>query len=100
MRRLLAALGALGFTCGLVLSCSQRPARAPAASGLPPDAKLLPSRVRRLSNVEYERTVSELVGSRETIAHRLPPDVRQEGYTINDDQAVPAAWGARLDAIA
>jgi hypothetical protein len=34
------------------------------------------------------------------IAARLPPDVRQGGYTPNVDQAVPAAYGARLDALA
>jgi len=61
---------------------------------------LIPARVRRLSNIEYERTVSELVGAEETLAARLPPDVRQEGYTVNADQAVPAAWNERLAALA
>jgi hypothetical protein len=60
----------------------------------------LPARVRRLANIEYERTVSELLGTPQDIARRLPPDVRQEGYTANVGQTVPSAWAARLDEIA
>jgi hypothetical protein len=60
----------------------------------------LPARVRRLANAEYERTVSEIVGSPQDIARDLPPDVRQEGYTANAGQAVPSAWAARVDAVA
>jgi hypothetical protein len=59
----------------------------------------LPARIRRLTNVELERTVSELVGAPETLADKLPPDVRQEGYTPNADQTAPSAWTMRLDAI-
>jgi hypothetical protein len=59
----------------------------------------LPARIRRLTNVELERTVGELVGAPETLADKLPPDVRQEGYTPNADQTAPSAWSMRLDTI-
>ena len=59
----------------------------------------LPARIRRLTNVELERTVSELVGAPEALADKLPPDVRQEGYTPNADQTAPSAWAMRLDGI-
>lgn len=76
-------------------SCFTRPASFAAAVDV--ESRLLPARVRRLSNVEYERTVSDLVGKQERLAELLPPDVRQEGYTSNTAQGIPAAWATRLD---
>lgn len=90
---LLPAFAALAIACGHSPSL----AHAPEASG---DVVLLPARVRRLTNTEYERTISTLVAAPEHVADRLPPDVRQEGYTPNAEQTVPSAWGAGLDAIA
>jgi len=77
---------------------------APAALAAPAHAASagprLPARVRRLTNAEYERTVSELVGADEAVAERLPPDVRQDGYTPNDAQVAPSAWVAAVDVVA
>lgn len=82
------------------LGCGAVTARSPSSASLSPSAKRLPARVRRLTNVEYERTVNELLGLKLELTPRLPPDVRQEGYTENIHQVVPAAWAARLDALA
>jgi uncharacterized protein DUF1592/uncharacterized protein DUF1588/uncharacterized protein DUF1595/uncharacterized protein DUF1587 len=89
----------LGAFAVLVMGCgrSTSNAVAPAPGG---QVILLPARLRRLTNAEYERTVSEVVGADEHVADKLPPDVRQEGYTPNSEQAVPSAWAAGLDAIA
>jgi hypothetical protein len=91
-------LGVLGI--GLALGCSQRPATSPSDVALAPGAKRLPARVRRLTNLELERTLSALVGAEEPVAELLPPDVRQEGYSENSQQGVPAAFATRLDQLA
>lgn len=63
-------------------------------------AVFLPARVRRLTDLEYENTVVAVVGAPEHVADELPPDVRRDGYTSNDEQAVPSALATRYDAIA
>ena len=75
------------------------PRVAPPATS-PPHTRFLPARLRRLTNVEYEQTMSALLGAPVHVAERLPPEVRQEGYTSNGAQTVPSAWAARADAIA
>jgi hypothetical protein len=76
------------------------PSSQPGASGADADVLLLPARVRRLTNVEYERTIDVVVGAPERVTGRLPPDVRHEGYTPNAESAVTSAWEASADAIA
>jgi hypothetical protein len=107
-----AAVGCVGLACVALLvaaaptlvGCGHT--RSSAAAAWSPGAPartasiLLPARVRRLTNAEYERTISDLVGATEHVAGKLPPDVRQEGYSNNANQAVPSAWEGRLDAIA
>src|SRR5688572_24401324 len=94
MRRALAGLAlclsVLGSGCGGLNS-------APAAPSvtLPKQAKLLPARMRRLTNLELERSWSALVGVNVALAAELPPDVRQEGYTPNAKQDVSSAWAMR-----
>jgi hypothetical protein len=79
---------------------SATPQTAVAASATEaPHARFLPARLRRLTNVEYEQTMSALLGQPVDVADRLPPEVRQEGYTSNGAQTVPSAWAARADAI-
>jgi hypothetical protein len=63
------------------------------------DAALLPTRVRRLSNIEYERTLEALLGTELVVAERLPPDIRQAGYTRNADQNMPAHSAQLLAAL-
>ncbi|HEX6271936.1 MAG TPA: DUF1592 domain-containing protein [Polyangiaceae bacterium] len=89
----LATLVALAAT-----SCADRPARSPASSAAP--ERLLPARVRRLTNVELERTLSALVGAPVDLAARLPPDARQDDFTPNADQGTPAPWATRFEALA
>lgn len=83
-----------------ISSCTTPEARGPAANTIDGDAHLIPARVRRLSNAEYEAAASALVGQPLEIQQLLPPDVRQEGFTVNAAQAVPAAQATRLSQIA
>jgi hypothetical protein len=58
---------------------------------LPPDteaAALLPARIRRLTNAEYESSVSDVVGNSMPVATAFVPDARQSGFTVNDAQRV------------
>lgn len=94
-------LGAFGW---LVIalssaSCSHSGAVAGAQVALPVDAKLLPTRVRRLTNLELERSVSALLGHQVELSAELPPDVRQEGYTPNAKQDVSTTWATRYAAL-
>src|SRR5690242_1269528 len=75
---------------GVLLGCAASPApRAPSAA-------LLSARLRRLSNVEYERSANALLRSNELIRDALPPDERQDGYVINERQAVPSYYAGEL----
>jgi hypothetical protein len=49
---------------------------------------LLPARIRRLANAEYENSARALVGGSEPITADFAPDTRQGGYTVNDAQRV------------
>ncbi len=49
---------------------------------------LLPARIRRLSNAEYENTARALVGGSDRVTDAFAPDTRQSGYTVNDAQRV------------
>jgi hypothetical protein len=69
--------------------------------------QLLPTRVRRLSNIELERSVQYVLRghripspvsggdalAQPEIARRLPPDVRQAGFSRNAQQSLPTATG-------
>ncbi|HXX69000.1 MAG TPA: DUF1592 domain-containing protein [Polyangiaceae bacterium] len=92
------AFSTCGAACGRSPAGSQvaRVPSAPEHAG----AALLPARVRRLTDLEYESTVDVVVGAPERIADKLPPDVRREGYSANDEQTVPSALASRYDAIA
>jgi hypothetical protein len=79
-------------------ACLERPAAAPVTISEP--ARLLPARVRRLTNAELERSVSVLVGAPVDLAARLPPDTRQDDFTPNAAQGAPAPFTTRLTALA
>jgi hypothetical protein len=51
-------------------------------------ATLLPARIRRLTNAEYENSVRDVVGNTEPVATDFVPDSRQSGFTVNDAQRV------------
>lgn len=83
-----------------VFGCRAPAPEAPKFVALAADATLIPARLRRLSNAEYEKAASELVGEPVRVQHLLPPDVRQEGFTINAAETVPAAHATRLASVA
>lgn len=62
---------------------------------------LLPARVRRLTNAEYDASVRALFGTTMTMSATFPPDARQGifargGYTVNDAQRVDPVLGKQL----
>jgi Protein of unknown function (DUF1592)/Protein of unknown function (DUF1588)/Protein of unknown function (DUF1595)/Protein of unknown function (DUF1587) len=61
---------------------------------------LMPARIRRLSNAEYDGSVQALLGTRQTLAAAtFPPDARQGSFTLNDAQRVdPVLAKALADA--
>jgi hypothetical protein len=83
----------------LALACSRQGAPAVPRVELPADARLLPTRVRRLTNLELERSVRAVTGVEAELSRELPPDIRQEGYTPNAGQDVSAAWATRYAAL-
>src|SRR5688572_13211334 len=97
----MARLLGLTLCAALALGCAGAGAKSPADQSfeLPSEAKRLPARLRRLTNLEIERSVSALVRAHEALSLELPPDVRRDGYTPNADQDVPAAWAVRYSAL-
>jgi hypothetical protein len=58
---------------------------------LPPHtaaAALLPTRIRRLTNAEFENSVKDVVGNTDPVTNGFVPDSRQNGFTVNDAQRV------------
>ena len=53
-----------------------------------PASPLLPARIRRLSNAEYENSARAVVGNSDAVTTDFAPDTRQSGYTVNDEQRV------------
>jgi Protein of unknown function (DUF1592)/Protein of unknown function (DUF1588)/Protein of unknown function (DUF1595)/Protein of unknown function (DUF1587) len=67
----------------------------PTASG-----PLLPARIRRLTNAEYDASVQALLGSGQTPSSTFPPDSRQGSFTLNDAQRVDPVLAKQLDVAA
>jgi hypothetical protein len=71
---------------------------------LPPgtEAKaLLPARIRRLADAEYQASVSALVpGAAAGISDDFVPDSRQSGFTLNEAQRVDPVFAGQLAAAA
>jgi len=58
---------------------------------------LLPSRIRRLTNAEYDATVKALISGTELAPGKgFAPDARQGGYTVNDAQRVDAVTARQI----
>jgi hypothetical protein len=96
MSRLAALL--LGAALAGCSGGAARPIASPEPA-LASSAKLLPARIRRLTNLEVERSVAALTGLDVALASELPPDLRQDGYTPNAAQDVSAPWAARYSAL-
>jgi hypothetical protein len=61
------------------------------------EAGLLPARIRRLSNAEYEATAKAVVGTNASgISADFVPDSRQGGYTVNEAQRVDPVFVRQL----
>lgn len=74
-------------------------------ASLPPGTQstaLLPARIRRLANAEYQASVSALfngASAAQGIANAFVPDSRQSGFTLNEAQRVdPVLAGQLADA--
>ncbi len=69
-------------------------------SGTTPEAAIVPTRIRRLSNVEYANSVRALLGTTELYEDGLPADVRQRNFTVNQAQTVSSDWNAEVERLA
>ena len=53
------------------------------------NADLLPARIRRLTSLEYQRNIEKFIGGDATnLIGTLPPDARQQDFTVNEAQRV------------
>jgi hypothetical protein len=66
----------------------------------PRTALLIPARVRRLSNTEYDASVAALLGSKLAPGRSFAPDARQAGFTENEAQRVDSVLAKQLFAAA
>jgi hypothetical protein len=63
-----------------------------------PGGALLPTRIRRLTNAEYDASVQALLGTQQALAATMfPPDSRQANFTLNDAQRVDPVLAKQLD---
>ncbi|HWA71680.1 MAG TPA: DUF1588 domain-containing protein [Polyangiaceae bacterium] len=60
---------------------------APLPTGVDP-AALIPQRIRRLTNAEFDASVSVVTGTAKKLGVNFAPDARQSEYTVNDAQRV------------
>jgi hypothetical protein len=70
------------------------PAPVDAGAGL----VLLAARIRRLANAEYDASLKRLLGTSQApaVGADFPPDLRQNGFTVNDAQRIDAVVVERL----
>jgi hypothetical protein len=61
---------------------------------------LLPARIRRLANAEYENSARALVGTSDPVSADFAPDTRQNGYTVNDEQRVDSVLVKQISSAA
>jgi hypothetical protein len=61
---------------------------------------LLPTSIRRLTNLEYENSVRDVVGNAEPVASDFVPDSRQSGFTVNEAQRVDSVLIKQLSGAA
>jgi hypothetical protein len=71
------------------------------AGGGPADggnaAAILPARIRRLTNAEYDTSVKALLTIDSKFAASFTPDARQDGFTRNDAQRVDPVFTMQID---
>jgi hypothetical protein len=66
----------------------------------PTPDRLIPARVRRLSNAEYNGSVRALLGTDLSPGHDFAPDARQAGFTENEAQRVDTVLAMQVSAAA
>jgi len=92
----------LFLSCGCFASCVgviDNRNEGPAGPNLPQGtalAELLPARVRRLTNAEFDRSVQDLLGTSAPPGATFVPDTRQAGYTVNAEQVVDPVLAGQL----
>lgn len=69
------------------------------ATGVEP-AALIPQRIRRLTNAEFDASVAALTGTEKTLGQKFAPDARQSEYTVNDAQRVDNVTAKQIYAAA
>jgi hypothetical protein len=89
------------LAAGLALACKP----ASPATGAAAQDELLPegrqvSRLRRLSNAEYVRTLSDVVGFAVVLPDTFPEDVRVNGFSSNARQGVDPSYLVAAQALA
>src|SRR6185312_9228631 len=62
-----------------------------------PVGELLPARIRRLTNREFDASVNALLGIDAHLAASFTPDTRQDFFTRNDAQRVDPVYMTQLD---
>jgi hypothetical protein len=98
-----AVLGCLACGNGCADEAGSAPIGLPAAGAAAPAEvvePLIPARIRRLSNGEYDGTVAALLGTELTPGHDFAPDKRQSGFTVNEAQRVDSVLAQQLYAAA
>ncbi|HEV8551347.1 MAG TPA: DUF1588 domain-containing protein [Polyangiaceae bacterium] len=62
------------------------------------EGSLIPTRIRRLASAELDASVQALLGTTQALAEGpdFPPDLRQDGFTVNAKQRVDAVIVERL----
>lgn len=63
-------------------------------------AAVVPTRIRRLSNLEYANSVRTLLGTSDRYEDVLPADVRQKNFSANQAQTVSSDWNAEVERLA
>jgi hypothetical protein len=71
-----------------------------ASASAPQDTGMLPARIRRLTDAEFDTSVKDLLGVDSTFGASFTPDTRQDGFTRNDAQRVDPVFITQLDAAA
>jgi Protein of unknown function (DUF1592)/Protein of unknown function (DUF1588)/Protein of unknown function (DUF1595)/Protein of unknown function (DUF1587) len=73
-------------------------AAATSEGGVATSDELIPTRIRRLASAEYDASVQALLSTTQNPASGpdFPPDLRQDGFTVNDAQRVDAVIVERL----
>src|SRR5687767_1552040 len=61
-----------------------------------PASALLPARIRRLTNAEYDASVQALTNTALEPAQSFAPDSRQDGFTLNEAQRVDPLLAKQL----